>query len=224
MEAILAGLRKMHMQGMPHGDVKPANVLCVDGRFCLADLPAVNWTATPLLTKDPVAHTLRRGKRFLCNDLWGLGLVTLNLLAGPAIFDQVKREVRELDPDAIYPPPQRAAEGAGRRRMEGAAQNWLVVALMLTVELEGWARCKEPAHSARAALESAWLRGQVPAIASSTYRQVCRDLASRLKAAVIRPADPGGDGEGTCVVDTLGYCLDVTNLARSALNAPRPYN
>ena len=44
--------------GVPHGDLKAANVLYVDGIFCLTDMPALNWSATPVLTKDPVAHTL----------------------------------------------------------------------------------------------------------------------------------------------------------------------
>jgi hypothetical protein len=48
------------VQGVPHGDVKLANLLYVGGVFALTDLPALNWTATPVLTKDPVAHSLRR--------------------------------------------------------------------------------------------------------------------------------------------------------------------
>ena len=48
-------------------------MLYVDGMFCLTDMPALNWSATPVLTKDPVAHTLIQGKRFLANDMWGLG-------------------------------------------------------------------------------------------------------------------------------------------------------
>ena len=29
------------------------------------------------LTNDPVATVLNAGKRLMCNDMWGLGLVTL---------------------------------------------------------------------------------------------------------------------------------------------------
>ena len=47
-------LRVPRAQGIPHGDLKAANVLYVDGVFCLTDMPALNWSATPVLTKDPV--------------------------------------------------------------------------------------------------------------------------------------------------------------------------
>ena len=127
-QSVLRGLRRLHAIGVPHGDLKAANVsrkersvrggkeqerkgkttttttrrrrrsrrsssssssrssssvfstfvlqvLYASGRFCLTDLPALNWsgnypslalmrpdglTATPVLTKDPVAQTMVR--------------------------------------------------------------------------------------------------------------------------------------------------------------------
>ena len=115
----------VRQQGVPHGDLKAANVLYVDGIFCLTDMPALNWSATPVLTKDPVAHTLVQGKRLLCNDMWGLGLITLSLVVGYTEMEAVKMSLRKLEPRAFDSTP-----GASRK-MDAATQNWLVVSLML---------------------------------------------------------------------------------------------
>jgi len=38
---------------------------------------------TKMLTNDPLCSTtLTTGKRMMCNDMWGLGLITVALLAG----------------------------------------------------------------------------------------------------------------------------------------------
>lgn len=100
MTSVATGLRIMHAMGMPHGDLKPANILYSKGQFCLTDMPALNWTATPVLTKDPVAHTMVRGKRFLCNDMWGLGMVCLGLVCGHTKFEGIKTRLRGCEDDA----------------------------------------------------------------------------------------------------------------------------
>jgi len=96
VQSVLRGLRRLHCVGIPHGDLKAANVLYVDGVFCLTDMPALNWSATPVLTKDPVAHTLVQGKRLLCNDMWGLGLISLSLVVGYTTMEAVKASLRKL--------------------------------------------------------------------------------------------------------------------------------
>ena len=39
LQSVLRGLRRLHSIGIPHGDLKAANVLYVDGMFCLTDMP-----------------------------------------------------------------------------------------------------------------------------------------------------------------------------------------
>ena len=191
-------------------------MLYIDGGFCLTDLPALNWTATPLLSKDPVAHTLRRGKRFLCNDLWGLGLLTLNVLAGHRAFDQIKQELRDLKPTA----PASAAPHPGSKRIDYVSGNWLVVSLYLLVELEEHSHYgKGAAHYARVALRSSWLVDHVGAIAAASYREQCQSVARRLREAIVRPTAVEEE-EAAQVMDCLSYCLDVTDLARNALCIP----
>jgi hypothetical protein len=48
IQSMLRGLRRLHAIGVPHGDLKAANVLYVGGQFCLTDLPALSWSATPV--------------------------------------------------------------------------------------------------------------------------------------------------------------------------------
>ena len=94
-------LRCMHGCGIAHGDVKLANILRMGDGYWLGDLPAVTRATTKMLTNDPLASTaLAAGKRLLCNDMWGLGIVTLGLLAGVSPFkhtcDRFKRVLPPL--------------------------------------------------------------------------------------------------------------------------------
>ena len=104
LSSVQKGLITMHAMGMPHGDLKPANILYSGGQFCLTDMPALNWTATPVLTKDPVAHTMIRGKRFMCNDMWGLGMVCLGLVCGHSKFESIKTSMRQFDMSKLPQP------------------------------------------------------------------------------------------------------------------------
>ena len=56
----------------------------INGRICS---PPV--CVDQVLTKDPVAHTLINGKRLLCNDMWGAGIIALGLVLGFTEMDSV---------------------------------------------------------------------------------------------------------------------------------------
>ena len=43
-----------------------------------------------------MAHTLVQGKRLLCNDMWGLGLISLSLVVGYTSMEAVKASLRKL--------------------------------------------------------------------------------------------------------------------------------
>ncbi len=58
--------------------------------------------------QDPVAHTLVQGKRLLCNDMWGLGLITLSLVVGYTEMEAIKSSLRKLG----IPESERGSEGA----------------------------------------------------------------------------------------------------------------
>lgn len=212
LQSVLRGLRRLHSVGVPHGDLKAANVLYVDGMFCLTDMPALNWSATPVLTKDPVAHTLLQGKRLLCNDMWGLGLITLSLVVGYTEMEAVKASLRKLEPRAYN-----ASPGASRK-MDAVTQNWLVVSLMLLHFLgrSGTPMAMDSANAATKALSSSWLRRHVPAVSSKVYLESCQKVAQTLAFAVLAP------GRSAAIIESLAYCLDITDLARNSHGIPWP--
>eukprot|EP00960_Hanusia_phi_P029236 747852-Hanusia_phi.AAC.6 len=78
---VAQALRCLHACGVAHGDVKMANVMKIGDNFWLGDLPALTRATTKMLTNDPLSSTsLISGKRMMCNDMWGLGLITISLL------------------------------------------------------------------------------------------------------------------------------------------------
>ena len=97
-------LRCMHGCGVVHGDVKLANIMRRGDGFWLGDLPAVSRPTTKMLTNDPLATSvLAGGARLLCNDMWGLGLVVLALLTGPAPLRRTVARFRGILPPQVCP-------------------------------------------------------------------------------------------------------------------------
>ena len=93
------------------------------GRAACAD-PAGCALWAQVLTKDPVAHTLVNGKRLLCNDMWGAGIISLGLVLGFAEMDSVRRPAAPhaalRRPAARRGPAQRAAAGTALSAGAGA--------------------------------------------------------------------------------------------------------
>lgn len=212
LQSLLRGLRRLHAIGVPHGDLKAANVLYVGGHFCLTDLPALSWSATPVLTKDPVAHTLGNGKRLLCNDMWGAGIIALGLVLGFTEMDSVKGSLRRLNPLEFNETP------SASRRLDAVSQNWLVVVLHLAVILRrtGITTAVDAGAASTKALTSQWLKRYAPAVSSKRYMEECKFVADRIAAAILKP------DRADAVIESIAYCLDVTDVARNALGMPWP--
>mmetsp|Transcript_23164 Transcript_23164/g.52055 ORF Transcript_23164/g.52055 Transcript_23164/m.52055 type:complete len:603 (-) Transcript_23164:98-1906(-) len=215
LQSVLRGLRRLHAIGVPHGDLKAANVLYASGRFCLTDLPALNWSATPVLTKDPVAQTMIRGKRLLCNDMWGLGFIGLSLVCGCERMEAVKSNLRQIDP-LDY-----SSTSSVSRKLDGVTQNWLVTILLLLSSLKGRGLslspiCVNVSEAAKKALTSSWIRRNVPAVQNPSYREECAFNADLLAERVFT------QDRSTSLLESLCYCLDVTDVARNALAMPWP--
>jgi len=56
----------------------------------------------------------------------------------------------------------------------------------------------------------------VPAVSSKAYLESCQKAAQLLASAVLVP------GRSPSVIESLAYCLDVTDLARNAHGIPWP--
>jgi hypothetical protein len=102
--------------------------------------------------------------------------------------------------------------------MDAVTQNWLVVSLMLLHYLgrSGTPIAMDTAHAATKALSSTWLRRHVPAVSSKLYLEACQKSAQSLAFAVLAP------GRSASIIETLTYCLDVTDISRNAHGIPWP--
>jgi len=199
---VAQALRCLHACGVAHGDVKMANVMKIGDNFWLGDLPALTRATTKMLTNDPLSSTsLISGKRMMCNDMWGLGLITISLLEGCGPFKRTCEKFKR-----ILPP-----QNSGPLWIIFAA-GFLHTLAYLVPEEE---KLTEAARSVRQLIQAPSGRKMIKVI-SREYREVCRyegEQAARL--VLSHPAAPQ-------VWKQLAYCLDVSNVARNALAMPLP--
>ena len=74
-----------------------ANILKIGEAYKLGDLPALTRATTKMLTSDPMVSTrITSGRRMLSNDMWGLGLVCITLLAGTSPFRKVCEKFKSI--------------------------------------------------------------------------------------------------------------------------------
>lgn len=100
LQDIGQALRCMHACGVAHGDLKMANILKIGDSYKLGDLPALTRATTKMLTSDPMVSTrITSGRRMLSNDMWGLGLVSITLLAGTSAFRKVCEKFKAIAPE-----------------------------------------------------------------------------------------------------------------------------
>jgi serine/threonine protein kinase len=150
----------MHACGVAHGDLKMANVLKTGEAYKLADLPALTRATTKMLTSDPVVSTrITSGRRMLSNDMWGLGLVSITLLAGTTAFRKVCEKFKAIAPEA-----------------GDAAAMWLIFAAGFLTALATYSRRMLPPNAERDEHLGAIGAAQKTFIQSVTGRQMIKRL------------------------------------------------
>ena len=195
-------LRCMHACGIAHGDVKMANVVQVGDGFWLGDLPALTRATTKMLTNDPISSTLLvSGKRLLCNDMWGLGLITLSLLGGSAPFKRTCEKFKRILPPA------------------NAAPLWIIFAAGFLHTLAHLVPKEQAvvdaARAVRQLIQAPATRKTIKPI-SRDCRETCRMEGEQAARLIMRhPAAPK-------LWTQLAYCFDISNVARNALAMPLP--
>lgn len=92
LQDILNGLEHLHNKGIGHFDLKPANILIKEGKFCLADFglsKALVTTNTSRGTGTPSYSPpeLFNKKRCLQSDIWSVGVILHEILTGKLPFE-----------------------------------------------------------------------------------------------------------------------------------------
>ncbi|MDQ3180143.1 MAG: SUMF1/EgtB/PvdO family nonheme iron enzyme [Acidobacteriota bacterium] len=92
LQDILKGLEHLHNKGIGHFDLKPANILIKDGKFCLADFGLSKILVTENTSKGAgtlsySSPELFNRKRSLQSDIWSVGVILQKMLTGRMPFE-----------------------------------------------------------------------------------------------------------------------------------------
>jgi serine/threonine-protein kinase len=201
---VAEALQVLHNQGIVHGEIKPDNVLLdEDGNARLVDFGIAHLaTTTGVIRSDSLARTapylspeqLEQGLADARSDIYALGLLTYELLAGRPPFEGetwIVQATRRLETEP-YPLGQ----------LRPALRPALVAAVMRALERDPAQRF-DSADEFRAAL--AGVRGQAPGArgdgepqASARSGRRTRSTADRAREQVSRasptPLPASGDG------------------------------
>jgi serine/threonine protein kinase len=106
--AILSGLEHLHTKGIIHRDLKPANILFQGNVPRLADFGisrALSTTHSGNIAGTPfyMAPEAFDGERNVQTDIWSVGVILYQLLAGHLPFPQ--RDIGSLMQAILYQPP-----------------------------------------------------------------------------------------------------------------------
>jgi eukaryotic-like serine/threonine-protein kinase len=105
---VAAAVRRLHQLGVAHLDIKPDNIVVHDGRPSLIDLGSVrpfDYRAAPGPAMGSPAYSspeLERGEPIDARmDIYGLGLVLLEVLMGAFAFDELVPASERPDPATL---------------------------------------------------------------------------------------------------------------------------
>lgn len=92
LQDILKGLEYLHSKGIGHFDLKPANILIKEGKFCLADFGLSKILVTENTSKGAgtISYSppeLFNRKRSLQSDIWSVGVILQKMLTGKMPFE-----------------------------------------------------------------------------------------------------------------------------------------
>jgi len=105
---ILAGLEHLHARGIIHRDLKPANILFQGDIPRLADFGvsralSTNQSGNAAGTPAYMAPEALNGERSIQTDIWSVGVILYQLLAGHLPFPQ--QDIASLVQAILYQPP-----------------------------------------------------------------------------------------------------------------------
>src|SRR4030095_16730118 len=133
---VVGGLARLHERGLVHRDVKPGNIIFVEGRAKLADIGLVSKGGEGRTFVGTEGYIPPEGPGSVAADLYALGMVLYEAATGylPEQFPKVPPEwfAEEAGPESLefHEVVLKACEGAKERRYRSAEEMQADVALL----------------------------------------------------------------------------------------------
>jgi serine/threonine protein kinase len=133
---VVAGLVRLHDRGLVHRDVKPGNIIFIDGRAKLADVGLVSRGNEGRTFVGTEGYIPPEGPGTPAADLYALGMVLYESVTGypPDQFPKVPtewfKEDESTDSLELYAVVLKACEGAKERRYQNADELQADLALL----------------------------------------------------------------------------------------------
>ncbi|HKX61149.1 MAG TPA: serine/threonine-protein kinase, partial [Verrucomicrobiae bacterium] len=133
---VVGGLARLHDRGLLHRDVKPGNIIFVEGRAKLADIGLVTAEGEKLTFVGTEGYIPPEGPGSPSADLYALGMVLYEAVTGypPERFPKVPAEwfAKEATTEALefHAVVLKACEGARERRYRSAEEMQADLALL----------------------------------------------------------------------------------------------
>ena len=89
---LASGLTCLHERGLTHGDIKPSNILRIDGRWAISDYGLLTTSANAIAHGHTPNYTPPEGPGTQAADVYALGVVLMMLITGngPRSLDELK--------------------------------------------------------------------------------------------------------------------------------------